>query len=146
MLTQSPLSTAFSSLIESRPTCLAIAGAVGTHASLIALGLPSWQCPIRYGLGIPCPGCGLSRAGVAMVHGDWHQMLLMHAFAPIAAISLVLILASGILPTFLRINLIDKVRLFETRTGVTALFLISLIAYWLVRLLFFHKALYALVM
>lgn len=49
--------------------------------TLIALDVP--MCPTRTLLGIPCPGCGLTRATEAMVVGDLWLMLRMHPLAPI---------------------------------------------------------------
>lgn len=40
-------------------------------------------CPSKNFFGIPCPGCGLTRATEAMVMGDFATMLLMHPLAPI---------------------------------------------------------------
>jgi hypothetical protein len=40
-------------------------------------------CPMRVGIGIPCPGCGLTRATVAMARLDFHGMLHFHPLAPI---------------------------------------------------------------
>ncbi|NEQ45370.1 MAG: DUF2752 domain-containing protein [Leptolyngbya sp. SIOISBB] len=143
---QIAFSKAFSRLLESRPTCLLITGAIGLHGCLLALGLPSWQCPIRHGLGIPCPGCGLSRAMASGLQGDWYQALLIHAFAPVAIAAILLILMSGLLPVGWRGSLVDGVRSLETHTGITFFALTGLIVYWLVRLVFFHDILYRLVM
>ena len=35
-------------------------------------------CPIRYMTGIPCPGCGMTRAAVALVTLDFAQALYYH--------------------------------------------------------------------
>lgn len=40
-------------------------------------------CPFRTLLGIPCPGCGLTRATEAMLVGDLTTMLHFHPLAPI---------------------------------------------------------------
>lgn len=49
--------------------------------ALIALTL--WECPFAALLGIPCPGCGLTRAAVALVQGEWSQALLLHPLSPL---------------------------------------------------------------
>lgn len=49
--------------------------------ALIALEVPF--CPTRGLLGIPCPGCGLTRATESMVVGDLAAMLRYHPLAPI---------------------------------------------------------------
>jgi hypothetical protein len=40
-------------------------------------------CPSALFLGVPCPGCGLTRATVAMLHGDFSKALHLHPLAPI---------------------------------------------------------------
>ncbi len=40
-------------------------------------------CPTRLGFGVPCPGCGLTRASVAMMHFDLAGVLRYHPLAPI---------------------------------------------------------------
>jgi hypothetical protein len=40
-------------------------------------------CPTRLGFGVPCPGCGLTRATVAMMHLDLVGVLRFHPLAPI---------------------------------------------------------------
>ena len=48
---------------------------------LILLEVP--LCPARNVFGVPCPGCGLTRATEAMVVGDFGSMLRFHPLAPI---------------------------------------------------------------
>ena len=48
---------------------------------LIYMDVP--LCPAKGLLGIPCPGCGLTRATEAMVSGDFAAMLRYHPLAPI---------------------------------------------------------------
>lgn len=54
---------------------LLLAGAV---AGLALLGSGAPLCPFAGWLGIPCPGCGLTRATVALVSGDWQTALRLH--------------------------------------------------------------------
>lgn len=42
-------------------------------------------CPTRLFFGIPCPGCGLTRATVAMLTLDFHAMVHFHPLAPLMA-------------------------------------------------------------
>lgn len=65
---------------------VAIAGAIG---GLVLLnGLP--LCPMAAVLGVPCPGCGLTRATLAALRGDvhaaWHFHPLVFAVSPIAVL------------------------------------------------------------
>jgi hypothetical protein len=48
-----------------------------------AIGFDIPICPTRNLLGIPCPGCGLTRATEAAAHGDVMGMLRFHPLAPI---------------------------------------------------------------
>jgi hypothetical protein len=47
------------------------------------------MCPTALFLGIPCPGCGLTRATLALVHGDFGGALHFHplvfVLVPVAA-------------------------------------------------------------
>ncbi|MBC6435034.1 DUF2752 domain-containing protein [Nostoc sp. HG1] len=135
-----------SPLVKHRRSCLAICGSVGLHLTLVTFNLPSWQCPIRSSLGIPCPGCGLSRAMVAIAHGDWQRAMTIHAFAPIAIIVLSIVLVATFLPKSARIQLGNRLEKIERQSGITALLLSISLIYWLVRLLLFTNDLYRLVM
>ena len=48
---------------------------------VVWIGIP--LCPSRSMFGLPCPGCGLTRATVAMLELDFPRMLAMHPLAPI---------------------------------------------------------------
>jgi hypothetical protein len=47
-----------------------------------AVGLAAWQhfplCPLASTFGIPCPGCGLTRATLALLRGDVARALQIH--------------------------------------------------------------------
>jgi uncharacterized protein DUF2752 len=66
---------------------LAIGAAV---PALFALGVPA--CPVAFFARIPCPGCGMTRATLRLLHGDWHGAL---AFHPLVFVALPLALAFG---------------------------------------------------
>lgn len=124
-------------LMEDRRLGWAVMGAVALQGSLIILGLPGWPCPFRHTLGIPCPGCGLSRAMAALFRGDWETAWDFHAFAPLILVGLVVIMSASLLPQRQRLWLTGQVERIERRSGVTVMALIALIGYWLVRLLLF---------
>jgi hypothetical protein len=127
-------------VLERRVTGLAIGAAVVLHLGLMRLELPAWPCPVRSSLGIPCPGCGLSRAVSSLLHGDWQAAWARHAFAPMVLGALGLIIGMAFLPEPLRRRGIAAVASFERRTGLTTLLLVALMVYWLVRLLVFRSA------
>ncbi|HEX8818313.1 MAG TPA: DUF2752 domain-containing protein [Archangium sp.] len=127
-------------LLEHRAPGLVIGAVAALHLGLMRFGLPGWPCPVRHTLGIPCPGCGLSRAIAALLHGDWRGALAGHAFAPFFLAALVLLVGMALLPEALRRRGIAGVARFERHTGLTALLLVALVVYWLVRLLVFRSA------
>ncbi|NPC77306.1 DUF2752 domain-containing protein [Pyxidicoccus fallax] len=119
---------------------LVIGAAALVHLVLMRFDLPAWPCVVRSAVGIPCPGCGLSRALTALLHGQWRDALHLHAFAPVILGGLVLISGMALLPEAARRRGIEAVARFERRTGLTALLLVTLVGYWLTRLLFFRTA------
>jgi len=40
-------------------------------------------CLFRRVAGVPCPGCGLSRAFLALLQGDWSSVRRLHPLAPL---------------------------------------------------------------
>lgn len=108
--------------------------------SLAVSGVDAWPCPFLHALGIPCPGCGLTRASLFLFRGDWRQALAFHAFAPVLIIVLVLIAVAAVAPKTPRARLIAGIESLERYTGITSLVLLGLIVYWLARLLIFQSA------
>ena len=127
-------------ILEHRLLCVVITGATILHLVLVTYGLPSWQSPVRLVFGIPDPGGGLTRAILALLRGDWETSLSFHAFGLPFIIALTLIAMAAILPVSSRDKMTDWVRKLERRTGLTAIFLIGLFIYWLVRLLILRQA------
>jgi Protein of unknown function (DUF2752) len=91
---------------------------------------------------MPCPGCGLTRALKALGAGDWQQAMVIHAFAPLAAIVLILIGYSSIAPVKHWQWILQRCRVAEQKTGLSVVMMVLFIAYWLIRLLFFREAFY----
>jgi ABC-type multidrug transport system fused ATPase/permease subunit len=70
---------------------------------LLFVGLsPSWLasvvlCPFRQLTGLPCPGCGMTRALNTLIHGHWELALSLHPLSPIVAVGIVLFGISAVL-------------------------------------------------
>lgn len=126
-----------SSLLRDRKFGLVATGAVGLHIGLVSLSLPSWECPFFKVTGIPCPGCGLTRATVLLFRGDLLASVKFHAFAPVFVIMVAALAFGTLLPGSLTSPLIDKTEALERQTGFTIIILTGLILYWLARLLLF---------
>jgi hypothetical protein len=48
-------------------------------ATLLLIGIPI--CPMAFLLHVPCPGCGLTRATLRLLHGDIHGAMAFHPLA-----------------------------------------------------------------
>jgi len=62
---------------------LLVATFVGGFAAIIRFQLPF--CPLASVLGVPCPGCGLTRATLALAHGDLKHALELHPLVLVLA-------------------------------------------------------------
>jgi hypothetical protein len=129
-----------SPILRDRKFTFALAGATGLHVALVSLNLPSWDCPFFRVTGVPCPGCGLSRATTLLLKGDLAGSIRFHAFAPIFLFAIVALILSLVLPKSIMQPAIARAELIERKTGLTVLILGSLILYWLARLLFLQGA------
>ena len=88
---------------------------------------------------MPCPGCGLSRATLALLRGDVMGSLSLHAFAPALLVAMGLLLASALAGPGKRARLAETMRRIELRTGATAWLLGALLVYWVTRLVLDYR-------
>jgi hypothetical protein len=132
-----PFPPVLSALWREKGLAWAVFGAASAQVALVLAGLPGWLCPMKAATGIPCPGCGLTRAAAALFRGDLSASLRTHAYAPLIVLALLLTGLTLLLPRSSRLAFISRVEAFERRTGVTAIALVGLLIYWLARLLFF---------
>ena len=99
---------------------LLILGALA-YASALLFG---WNCPIKYLTGVPCPGCGLSRALAALLRLDFRAALRFHPMV-------------FVLPTVVLYALFGKKPLFGSKNLERMLLwsvIVLDIAIWLIRL------------
>jgi hypothetical protein len=127
-------------VFRDRKLAIAALGATALLLLLFSSGVASWPCPFLHLTGIPCPGCGLTRATYFLMRGDVHTSLTYHAFAPVVLIGLGLVGTAAVLPDRARQSWIDKLVLFEQRTGAVPILLVALLLYWLARLVFMNLA------
>ncbi len=59
-----------------------LGGASALVAGLLAAGVPG--CPVAFFLRVPCPGCGLTRATLRLLHGDLPGALAFHPLVFVA--------------------------------------------------------------
>ncbi len=62
---------------------LIVATIGGVFATIVAFRLPF--CPLASVFGVPCPGCGLTRATLALAHGDLQHALELHPLVLVLA-------------------------------------------------------------
>lgn len=124
-------------LLRNRRFGLVLTGALSLHILMASLHLPLWECPFLRVTGLPCPGCGLTRACMLLLQGDVHASVRFHAFAPIFIVLISAMMIATFLPKTFTEPLIHKAEILERRTGLTILILGGLILYWLARLLLF---------
>jgi len=145
MLNQRLSAPIIAAILRDRRLALAVSGVAALNLALFALHAPTWQCPLLQTFGVPCPGCGLTRAIALLFQGDWRASMTMHAFAPFFLIGLVVMGLGALLPSRGRQAFIGNVQRIEQRTAITTLLLAALFAYWLVRLLFFQSTFFQLI-
>ncbi len=123
-------------VLGDRKFAFALVGTGVLHLTLVSLNVPSWECPFFRATGVPCPGCGLTRALMLLMRGELRGALHFHAFAPIFLIGVAALILSAVLPNSIIQPVISRTELWERRTGFTVIILAGLILYWLARLLF----------
>ena len=75
-----------------RPASLALMGLIaGSAVPLEWLTSGPALCPFKLLTGLPCPGCGLTRSAVALLHGDPTASVFYHPLGAPLVIAAVLI-------------------------------------------------------
>jgi hypothetical protein len=120
-----------------RPLLSLVLAASGTGQVFATIfHAPAMRCPVMELFHVPCPGCGVSRACAATLQGEWSQAIHLHAFAPLFLVAILLFWLAAALPAHARQRLAGQIESFERRTALPTLLLITLILYWIVRLLY----------
>jgi len=119
---------------------LTIAGVAVLQLALASLHIHGWSCPFWDALGIPCPGCGLTRATLLLLRGEWRSAVHVHAFAPILVLTLGVAIWSAVLPEVHRIVFLKAIAAIERKSRISLITLTGLILYWLARLLLMRGA------
>jgi hypothetical protein len=99
----------------------------------------AWPCPFLHLTGIPCPGCGLTRATYLLLQGDVKNSLTFHAFSPVVVLGLGILTSSCLLPERPRARWAEHLAKIERKTGIVILLLVAMILYWLGRVIFLNS-------
>ena len=128
------------SLLRDRRVSLVVAGVAAAQVAAVATGVGGWPCPVKSALGIPCPGCGLTRATLSLLGGEFAAAFRLHAFAPVLLLGLAAVAVAAALPAARREAFAAALARFERRTKAAYVVLGAMLLYWSVRLLFLPGA------
>ena len=121
-------------IMQNRWLLALIAGLAILQVGLAAAGWRGWQCPIHFISGVPCPGCGLSRAMALFIQGKWQTAIEVHAFAPLLAVAVGFLAITAIMPRGLHHQAARRVAAWEKRSGIVAFVVLAMFIYWGLRL------------
>src|SRR3954467_15254793 len=107
-LVQACCSPMFAEMLRPRVVALSIAaiGAAQVFFSMHGFGLP---CMFLKMTGCPCPGCGLTRSVMAMMHGQVGESLRWHPLGPVLLAAMTVALVAAALPGKTRDRVIGAV-------------------------------------
>lgn len=132
--------TALASLLRDRRVSLGVTAVAAAQVACVAAGIGGWPCPLKGALGIPCPGCGLTRAVIALLRGDFAASFRLHAFAPLLLVGVAVFAVAGVLPAPQREAFAGLIARAAHRTRAAYVVLSVLLLYWSARLLFLPGA------
>ena len=99
----------------------------------VIMGFHGWQCPINRSFGVICPGCGMTTAMKLLVDRQWTAAIETHAFAPLFLVIMTVMAIAVILPTGYLGKLSRGITVVEKSTGISAIILLIMLLYWLLR-------------
>ena len=70
-----------------------------------------------------------------LLQGHWHLAVQTHAFAPVILLVLIMLLIAIGLPASYLTKFSDSVKRLEQKSGMTAILLLSMVFYWLLRII-----------
>lgn len=120
-------------LVRERAVGAVMAGGGALVLGLSRLGLGLWPCPFLRVTGLPCPGCGMTRSCLAILHGDWAAMWALHPFAPVFVLFWLAVGVGVLLPAGPRARFAGWLGRWERRTRWAGWTLVGLVIYSLTR-------------
>lgn len=122
-------------LVRNRRATVLLAAVIVVQVALTMAGTIGWQCPVKSTLRVACPACGLTRAMVLFTQGHWKAALDLHAFAPIFLGVVIFLVVASIMPAGVQQKVAPLIAAFESRSGITGLLGLGILAYWILRIL-----------
>lgn len=129
------LTPVLSPVLQNRRLTALLSFAALIQIGLAGAGLHGWVCPIQASIGVPCPGCGLSRATAALILGQWHLAITMHPFAPGFIAGILLLVLVSLLPGGIHARAVRTLDAVERHTGFFICIVISLGVQWSLRII-----------
>lgn len=103
-------------LVRERKLGLAMTGGGLLYFALCGIGLDVLPCPLLRTTGLPCPGCGMTRSCLALLHGEWRASWDFNPFGPVFALFWAVVAAGLVLPKPWRERFADRLGQFEQRS------------------------------
>lgn len=124
----------FAPLLAQTVLCRVLLAAVLVLGAGHVMGISLWPCFFASVTGLPCPGCGMTRAVTSLLRGEWGKAMAFHPFAPGFLVMAALLAMAALAPQHWRERLVRGVDLFERRTCLPLLFLLCAFIYGLLRM------------
>lgn len=123
-------------VLGQRALAWALAGGLAFYfGAARLLGFAVYRCPFHATTGLPCPGCGMSRALLELAAGNWREALRLHPFALYLMLWAVMLAGAALLPTRRRDRWAAGWAGFEARTRFHAAMLVAFVVFGIARLL-----------
>jgi len=121
-------------LVRDRWLCRILAAFPLPLVMLPLLGWSWWPCPFHRLTGLPCPGCGMTRAAVALVRGNLTEAMGWHPFILFTALIWLTLAAGAVLPETSRTSLVSRLGVIE-RWRLSGLLLAAFLGFGLGRMI-----------
>ena len=121
-------------LMEDVILCRVVVGVCAALGAASMLHVSIWPCLFNELTGLPCPGCGMTRAVSALLHGDWHTAMTFHPLSPAYVAIGAALAVSAVGPKWLRNHLVAGVRSLEKWTALPALIVLATLIFGLLRM------------
>lgn len=120
-------------LVASRGLAGLMLAAAAVQAGLTFSGYGLWSCPVQSTLGLPCPGCGISRGLVSLITGHWQAAVHLHSFSPFVLAALIITGVCSLLPERSHHRAVNIIAGVEKSTGISFMIIIGMLAVWVFR-------------